>query len=83
MHAHAGTSQFTSEGRNSAKNEAMTHVGPWMFFCQTISVVMSPNGGEGAAGIGGHHDVDAGKQHELRIVAPTASTTAPSAPAPW
>ena len=36
----AGTSQFTSDGRNSAKNPE-NGISP---FCHTISVVMSPNG---------------------------------------
>ena len=36
----AGTSQFTTEGRNSAKNSKKASLP----FCQTISVVMSPKG---------------------------------------
>ena len=36
----AGTSQFTSEGTNSAKNSKNVTLS----FCQTIRVVMSPKG---------------------------------------
>jgi hypothetical protein len=61
----AGTTQLISDGRTSPKNP----VNGTFPACQTISVVMSPNGLKAPPASGCHHDIDAREWHEQRLPA--------------
>ena len=71
MHS-AGTSQFASDGRNSAKNAANGTLPA----CQTISVVMSPNGLNAPPAFAATTMLMQARATNFGSSRPTASTTA-------
>jgi hypothetical protein len=76
---HAGTNQLTKAGMNKLKKvqKVMRPLLACMFFCQTIKVVMSPNGLNAPPAFAATTKLMQASKTNFVLLPPTANTTAP------